>query len=123
MTRPGGQVEGGGAGLVHAVAGGLVAEQELRHLPVAAQGRVVEGCVAPRVSAADPALRPPQTRERPCLFGLRAQDPLDLETSFIKKDQGTRNNCSPEDSFHPWRPLLTRPRGPSYWSRFVTGLY
>ena len=78
MARPGGQVQGRGPGLVHTVAGGLVAEQQLRHLPVAAQRRVVESCVASRVPAADPALGSPQTRKWPRLLGLGAQDPLNL---------------------------------------------
>ena len=124
MARPRGQVEGRGPGLVHAVAGRLVTEQQLRHLPVAAQRRVVESSVASRVPAADPALGSPQTCKGPSLFRLRAQDPLNLRIFLMKKDpQEVKLNLSPEDSFRPWRPLLTRPRGPSYWSRFVTGLY
>ena len=83
MARPRGQVEGRGPGLVHAVAGGLVTDKQLRHLPVAAQRRVVEGGVASRVAAADPALGPPQTGKGPRLLRLRAQDPLDLKI-FLK---------------------------------------
>ena len=75
-------MQGRGSGLVHTVAGGLVAEQQLRHLPVAAQRRVVEGCVAARVPAADPALGSPQTCKWPRLLGLGAQDPLNLGFFF-----------------------------------------
>ena len=78
-------MEGRGPGLVHAVAGGLVTEQQLRHLPVAAQRRVVERGVASRVAAADPALSSPQTRKGPRLLRLRAQDPLDLKLILMKE--------------------------------------
>ena len=71
-------MQGRGPGLVHTVAGGLVAKQQLRHLPVAPQRRVVESCVTSRVSATDPALGSPQTRKWPRLLGLGAQDPLNL---------------------------------------------
>ena len=78
-------MEGRGPSLVHAVAGGLVTEQQLRHLPVAAQRRVVERGVASRVAAADPALGSPQTGKGPRLLRLSAQDPLDLNMFLMNK--------------------------------------
>ena len=41
----------------------------------------------------------------------------------MKKDEGTRNYCSPEDSFRPLRPLSTRPRGPSCCGHLSSQVY
>ena len=46
---------------------------------------VVERGVASRVAAADPALRAPQTRERPRLLWLYAEDSLNLSNIVCRR--------------------------------------